>query len=386
MQKWFREERFLSRVAFHLLALVSVSVFWQAGLWFLAWSYQVRVVDLPKFDGALLMLTSAFYLLAAVCLRTLQWHPATNAKYRKWLSQTPWEPTLDLPLSDVMIRWSDVCVMLIAMVTAWIMGVRFFWLLPIVVLLSHTVVVVCMLWRTGAKRDCYLFCFAASLTALLIPHWVWLVPLLGIAEPFKWGAHQRCLAKFPWPDAFSNEESSNEKSVLGFHYEALRSDVSNIETSRSEAFALASLMLFVCLASVRVVGLCPVQPGQMLGGMVIAALAVPIFLAVRRLWLFKLDFRSPISMWGRLGTGRFLIPAHDRVYLVPGILVFIGLGTAAAVSLLRLPGCWLAMGLSAAVWFEKTGKPTLFEWRLTGPIRLGEFSYDQRQGLQSKTT
>ena len=79
MQKWIREERFVSRVIFHLLALASVFVAWHVSKHFLAWMYDVRVDDLPNLGGVLLSLSSAFYLAGAVSFRALRWHPAINS-------------------------------------------------------------------------------------------------------------------------------------------------------------------------------------------------------------------------------------------------------------------------------------------------------------------
>ena len=145
MQKWFREERFLSRVRLHLAVLASIYVATQVGIGLLAWSFDVRVVDLPNYDIAWLVFL-AFYLPCVVSGRVLGWHPANNADYRKWLKSTPWEASKELPMSDVMIRWSDVCVMLVAMLTSFFFGLGIPWVIPILVFTAHLLVMVGVFW------------------------------------------------------------------------------------------------------------------------------------------------------------------------------------------------------------------------------------------------
>ena len=227
---------------------------------------------------------------------------------------------------------------------------------------------------TGSTRDCYLVWLSSALVVLLIPHWIWLVPLLAIAEIFKRRAHHRCLATFPWDDVVAmrvDEKTPKSKSILGFHYEALRTDIPAVENSRTDSAIIAFLVSLTCLAVMRVVSLPGFNQDDVRDGMLAAAAAPAVFFTLRHLWRFKLDYRSPLSLWGRLGTGRFLIPKHDRVYLVPLTLMCIGLFNSVAVSTFPIPALWLALGLGLVVWVYRTGKPSLQEWRLTGPVRLG---------------
>jgi hypothetical protein len=92
---------------------------------------------------------------------------------------------------------------------------------------------------------------------------------------------------------------------------------------------------------------------------------------VVRLGRYLDGYRPPISLLGRLGTGRLIIPSYDHVLLAPAV---------AAMAAIGIP---LAFG--AAGWNERLGLslattatllaslglgPTLAEWRLTGNHRL----------------
>ena len=68
---------------------------------------------------------------------------------------------------------------------------------------------------------------------------------------------------------------------------------------------------------------------------------------ITRLSLYKIGYESPISPWGRLWTGRWIIPRHDVVFLGPALIPI-------------APG--LAFGACLA-----GGVP----WRVAGPIALG---------------
>lgn len=385
MLKRFSEERFASRVVFHIVVLVALFFALHIGGWLLAWNFRVRPEDLPSKDGAAFALLAACYFAIAVCGRVAAWHPAHNAEYRKWLRTTPWDVSVELPMSDVMVRWSDVVSILFAM------SISFFFhpvvplVIPVLVGLAHLLVMVSVFWRTDSRRDTCLFCFAAVFAVLLIPHWLWLIPLLIIAEPFKRLAHERCLAAFPWDNVEAlRDKPKKSKSLLGFHYDGLRADIPTQEKSRTESCVAAVLVSLVCLAAMRICQVVDAGQNDLREGMMFAGMLPCVFLALSRLWQFKLDYRSPISCWGRLGTGRLLIPEHDRVYLVPLMLIGVGLLNVAAVRLLPLPSLWLAVGLGIAFWIYRTGKPSLIEWKLTGPVRLGTFSYEQKQNIASK--
>ncbi|HUG89574.1 MAG TPA: hypothetical protein VML55_01990 [Planctomycetaceae bacterium] len=79
----------------------------------------------------------------------------------------------------------------------------------------------------------------------------------------------------------------------------------------------------------------------------------------------------PISLRGRVGTGRLIVPGYDRVLLAPAVAALAGAGIPFAF---RMAGWDLQIGLAistaATLLAILSLGPTLEEWRLTGNHRI----------------
>jgi hypothetical protein len=89
-----------------------------------------------------------------------------------------------------------------------------------------------------------------------------------------------------------------------------------------------------------------------------------------RLLHYGVGYGPPISLWGRLWTGRWIMPSYDRIFLAPLC------GTAAFLSGMILyaafdvDGPVLALFLTIVVMTSLVMGPRLENWRLTGNHRL----------------
>jgi hypothetical protein len=97
-----------------------------------------------------------------------------------------------------------------------------------------------------------------------------------------------------------------------------------------------------------------------------------IALLMARLLLYQVQvYAPPISLWGRLRTGRWIIPGYDQVFVTP-LLV----GTI----LIMLPWTLMQQGIGPDIYVPLTigiativalaGPPSLMGWRLTGMHRI----------------
>jgi hypothetical protein len=106
-----------------------------------------------------------------------------------------------------------------------------------------------------------------------------------------------------------------------------------------------------------------------LGPMVYMSL-LGMMLAVR-LSLYCMNYRPPISLWGRIFTLRWIIPGYDRVFLTP--LATLGLGLTIPYVLINMrldPALVLGLSLPPFLIAGLLGGPSLLQWRMTSPARL----------------
>ena len=99
--------------------------------------------------------------------------------------------------------------------------------------------------------------------------------------------------------------------------------------------------------------------------------AAIVFLAGGRLATYSAGYASPISLWGRLWTLRWIIPGYDRIFVAPLAVVLIG---ALLPEVLSLHGLDVEvagpLSLSLALLAGLSIGPSLLNWRLTGQHRL----------------
>jgi hypothetical protein len=90
-----------------------------------------------------------------------------------------------------------------------------------------------------------------------------------------------------------------------------------------------------------------------------------------RLHIYLTGHASPISFWGRLITGRWIIPGHDVVFIAPvaavvvPLLIMTELWTVGLPLEMRCP-----ITLAASVMLGLGLGPSLERWRLTGHHRI----------------
>jgi hypothetical protein len=114
----------------------------------------------------------------------------------------------------------------------------------------------------------------------------------------------------------------------------------------------------------------PMAPGEREGILRFVAMAAFGAIAVR-LVRYTQNYRSPISLWGRVFTLRWIIPGYDKVFVTP-----IAAAVLFALSF-RLPNAWApAIHISGPFLVAMiamvllVGRPSLDEWRHTGSHRI----------------
>jgi hypothetical protein len=104
---------------------------------------------------------------------------------------------------------------------------------------------------------------------------------------------------------------------------------------------------------------------------VILAGVLTLGLAAGRYLIYIAGTGAPISLRGRIATGRLIIPRYDQVYFGPVVGAVVGWAVPYFLGDLRVPDIIAApIGLACAVPIILTAGPSLREWRLTAEARL----------------
>ena len=359
-----------------VLALLLVIVY--GGIW--AFAHVLRHYQLPEEAIAQLTGKHAQILLWASLLmglnRGARFHPAMNTGYARWLATTPWHYPMPLPMGPVFLAWQDALLVLaLAALAQFHAHVD-----PLMVL------------------SCFLGGYVAGgmLVITLAIKWEWLLlVLLGPALVFVRAnpaalalgiivltllvtlGLRRSLIGYSWPLESARKDRTHKDTDIGigtnanagwpFSYVGPSVSLQVIPWSEMLLAAVIAGWWMFCGTSMLDLPASR-ETYEALGNA--PWLVVPAVAVLRLLLYIHCQF-PPISLLGRLATGRWIIPRYDQVLVGPAATVLVGMAVwhLAASVLAPLP---LAAGIGvAAVLTCALGiGPSLRNFRLTAPCRF----------------
>jgi hypothetical protein len=350
---------------------------WSA--WWLGW---------PKADDQLFEMRDK--LMSATCAfygayRVFAFHPAINSAYRQWLVATPWHSRKSLPLGPIHLVAQDAVVIGMVMLglhhcTIPLLAV------PLAFVFGHLAALLICTWETGPWWTGYTIPFLAGLAALFVQAPAILVVVATVACVVAYFGINSALAEFPWNTdekalpIVAGKQSAKGRGIstndLGWPYDRI-SPKDKCDRVRYRDGILVSLLigwlLYVVGASI---------PNAEDGGFVAAMISFAVSLAcpIVRLWIYCWSFWPPITLRGRLATGRWIIPGYDRVLVAPLCALTAAVAGPVALLGLGLP-LGLAMPISAALvlMIALCMGPTLRSWSLTGCHRIMSWTSSSTQ-------
>lgn len=304
-------------------------------------------------------------------VRAERFHPACKARYRQWLALTPWTPDKPLPLGPVALTWPDALFAVFATLcfygTAGMAGDLMWILLPAGVLLTaYLVGALLWLFATGRREGLVVTWGLAVLFLPGVP-FVWLSALVVGLYLLSYRAYRMSLPAFPW----GLDDAKKPKAVGGWPLGFVGPSQGEPESrgarllGRWRVAALAGWWIFCVLSRMNEEGALALPPTR--ENVLVICAAIGEFVALIRWVTYCGFYHSPISLWGRLRTGRLIIPGYDRV-LVP-IAIVAAVGIALPVFLYAL-GASVPLGAAvcACIIFGLAVSlpPSMIEWRTTG--------------------
>lgn len=310
------------------------------------------------------------------CYRVGAMHPFFRPEYAEWLGQTPWSGRLPLPLGPVYLVPQDAVIFLLAWLVSLDTSKFGFHALVVLFLLPYLVALIAPLRVMDATAHAYLIAYglaAAVWLGLPSPN----ATLVLIALCFvAWHGLPTSLNGFAWnvapmlwehlsPMMRFKRNSAALSKPLGYPFAQLSPRPEFMAISSREALLLSWLAAcwLWALAS-------NIPDGQERAKVcIVVAIAGILVSALGRSLAYFLEYRPPISLLGRLVTGQWIIPGHDRAWLPIGCAVLVAIATMLTSS--HFPGSIigpLALGLGLTLLLGMP--PRLRDWALTGNHRI----------------
>lgn len=380
------------------------------------WLFTRLAIDFEFFplSEKILLVRDHLLILMATCYgayRVFCFHPIVQSDYLSWLKLTPWKKGTPLPLGPVSVCVWDA-VILLAFVLLLMDGrditipglYRPAAVMPVIsFLISYCLSLSFVVWLTDQRLAAYLsfgllaMCFGLSQWPLLAMAFLFAAfAVAGTALSSGW-------TEFPWDDLrearknwrrryqtasvnagqlVDGQESPDKIPVaeLGWPFSVCSPVKPTPGLGKAERCLIAGLvgLWFVCLSQLLTADM---KKGEAIGpGYFLVIGYTTAGLALWRLGRTFSQFKSPISLMGRLRTGRWIIPEFDKaIFGIAGLIATPVLMTIMGAWWLQLSMFWLGpFMLVCTLWANILIGPDLDTWKLTAPSRLSPGTLNKR--------
>jgi hypothetical protein len=344
--------------------------------------------------------------------RVWAFHPSLRPGYRRWLEQVSWVHPKPRPLGPVELVAADALLLGGAVAATWpfygpepALGiVRSF-------LATYLVTLLVSLFVTKQWAAAYATWFGLGTLVLSWgPGWPFFAAAAGTYAVGRAGL-RRALAAFPWPMPKASMSEllrqnlivPDDRVTLGWPFGYLGPRPARGSPWRLHGPALAFLggwTVYVALAQVPTED----EPARAIVGIFPFMFVVPVAVVTRFALYQVMQLRPPLSLAGRVATGRWIIPGYDRVLVAPILAVAVsvftvlallheslevasrprtaaGLGRVAVPALYRAasdPALHASVAVGLVLLIALTVGPSHRRWLLTGTFRIRPGPFGQK--------
>lgn len=319
-----------------------------------------------------------FILIGYGISRAWRFHPVFNKTYLTQLSLSPWNREKALPRGPVHLFWADIVILAVFTALTFVFPVTH-WTLPFIFFLAaYNAGLLISFFITGLSGLGILYIFLAPLTVYPFFNFhAALIVLIGLTGIGTFGIHSY-FAKFPWNTPWWNEDllavlkqRAKERRIILWPFRELSAD--SVFSSGLEVGLLMSILFFVYAHVINWIAY-KTDNDRLTPLFYI----VPLFLApFFRSFAYIAQHHPPISFFGRICTGRLIIPKYDVVFLAPIATLLAGVFAPYLLKMIAVPN-YIAYELagSLSIFMALAFPPTFEKWHFTGQHRI----------VRSKTT
>lgn len=364
-------------------ALVGAWVFIYAGLHATIWLFETMVPGARNSVSSLPEVVNVQKIFLALAggtyavFRVNRFHPACSPGYAAWLKLSPWTPNRPLPFGPVHPVWQDAIVVgVIVAVAQWHARLN-----PAIPALSFGLVYFVgmsflLVYTRQWKSSIALAFLWPAMILPAVQGW----PMIALAVAIiavVWHGHRMSLKAFPWdfiaaqPRGTSllqidiglpNQDYHLRNSNVGWPFASLSPKLRSPAIPLSAGLTISLLFgwwLYCILVRFKV------HPFPEM------ILAFAIFAALVRLMIYCGGVANSFNVWGRIASGRLIVPRYDQVFLAPIAAILLALFGAVGIRRAEMSSASLVCALGAVVAFiVLCGGPSLKKWLLTAQHRF----------------
>ena len=266
--------------------------------------------------------------------RVVAMHPLFRQGYAQWLSQTPWNERLPLPLGPISLIPQDGVVLLFFWLCTWHASVLSLHALLATFFIPYLLALAIAMRMMGATVHAYLIVFGLGMAV-----W-WRIPSaaasLSLAATYVVAMHglQKSLRGFAWnvspklwrvvrPLLSFKKIPPDPSRMIDYPIAQLSPRPEYEAITLQESLAVSAL----CAWWLYVVASFSYREQTVIEFGYAAACAILVFAAIARCVIYFREFRAPISLLGRLATRQWIIRAYDLAWLPMVLAVLLALAT-----------------------------------------------------------
>jgi hypothetical protein len=318
-------------------------------------------------DGESMVPIMAFremYLLvvAFACggLRALK-HPLYNKAYLQWLEITPWTVEQPLPLRRYMLGWPELVIAIALTFLGRDSFVAHPFHFPVVMLGAYLFVSAGFFIECRMYAALYAYAFVLFVGAFVWPYPMAMMVLVGIFYVVLIPELRESTHVFVWESEWRRRRVPPLNVALGYPLNVLSMKIGALRLPMRHTIGVSLLVGMLWFAFQR--NATEYEPRELMIVNAITICLAPII----RFAIYALSGLPPISLRGRLATGRLVIPGYDRVLIVPAVTLLVGQSLffgcvcwSAPIDLAGSVALMLSLGLTLGL------RPYFDEWLLTG--------------------
>lgn len=332
----------------------------------LAWLSTLRgQIPDPEIPAGFRILLLTLCSVAFGAWRVIGFHPALNVDYRRWLELSPWKPGRPLPAGPLWLVPQDLVVIAILMALSHDTTILLL-AIPIAMLAAYLVSMAAINRLIGLWPYAYLVAFGLFSIPLVHTQLEYVLAIEIACYVVTAWSIRRGLRTFPWKlpelldgQSFKVAVEAMKERRLGWPYEVIQLTPPKLQIPYADGICLSLLAGWLELT--LLIAIDPQARMLIIGGATQFACIAPVVVISRYLE----NHRSPISLGGRIFTLRWIIPAFDRVWMIPLIA-----GVLSAIGQFQLPIYWNCLSLTGFLLAVLVLGPHLERWRFTGQQRL----------------
>ena len=371
-----------------ILVLVFITIAGGTYFWDIGWNDKV-------FDPlrTLLICFSAFVLGT---WRVTAFYPYPGGTYGKWLTLTPWQYGMQMPKGSVQLNISDLAAMAILSATT-LLDRQIHFLVPVFIFLYVYILTAITATINGISETKYwhkrLLILVIIPTAFYpFPSMTSLIVSVAVCYLLCY-LHLRDLLKaFPWNQSFWLEKDEDILARKSLKYAETGWPFSALAATDRKFFSLSSKSLTIIVLSGLLVWWVHSIAATLLNingddevGILTFVLVIAGVIAISIRLFFLQGTAPPISFWGRIFNGFFIIPQYDKIFVAPLIILAVVIGTVYWIGKCENAAIWLFDGSLWVITVVCAGfPPGMNQWRSTGWFRAVRSSMLEKQLQQLK--